>query len=119
MKTLRQFAVILLISFAGELLRQFIPLPIPASVYGLVLMLICLCSGLIKVNDIKETSMFLIEIMSVMFIPAAVGLTDSWQALKPIIWPVILTILFTTVLVMVITGRVTQHVIQNEKGAQK
>lgn len=67
MKFIKQFSIILLITFLGELLHILIPLPIPASVYGLVLMLIALRSGLVKVEHVKETAVFLIEIMPVMF----------------------------------------------------
>lgn len=77
MKYLRQFCIILLISFLGELLHILIPLPIPASVYGLVLMLTALCTGILKLTQVRETADFLIEIMPVMFIPAAVGLLES------------------------------------------
>ena len=73
MKFIKQFSIILLITFLGELLHILIPLPIPASVYGLVLMLIALRSGLVKVEHVKETAVFLIEIMPVMFIP------DFWN----------------------------------------
>ena len=78
MKFIKQFSIILLITFLGELLHILIPLPIPASVYGLVLMLIALRSGLVKVEHVKETAVFLIEIMPVMFIPAGAGLLESW-----------------------------------------
>lgn len=74
-------------------------------------------TGVIKVEQVKETGKFLIEIMPLMFIPAAVGLLDSWNVLKPIWIPVVAITLITTVLVMVVTGRVTQFVIrQNKKG---
>ena len=79
MKFLRQFMIILLLSFLGEVLKMFIPLPIPASVYGLVLMLLCLVTGILKTSQVKEAAFFLIEIMPVMFIPAAAGLIDSWK----------------------------------------
>ena len=79
MKFLRQFMIILLLSFLGEVLKMFIPLPIPASVYGLVLMLVCLMTGVLKTSQVKDAAFFLIEIMPVMFIPAAAGLIDSWS----------------------------------------
>ena len=63
MKYLRQFAIILFISLLGELLRVLIPLPIPASVYGLVLMLLALITGVLKVHQVKEASSFLMRIM--------------------------------------------------------
>jgi len=80
--------IILLLSFLGEVLKMFIPLPIPASVYGLVLMLLCLVTGILKTSQVKEAAFFLIEIMPVMFIPAAAGLIDSWKVLQPLLLPI-------------------------------
>ncbi len=115
MKYLKQFCIILFLSFLGEALRSVIPLPIPASVYGLVLMLGALASGILKVSQVRETSEFLIEIMPVMFIPAGVGLMDSWGVLKPVCIPVLLITVLTTVIVMGTTGAVTQQMIRKEK----
>ena len=115
MKLLRQVALILLISFVGEILKTVIPLPIPASVYGLVLMLIALCSGILRTSQVREAAFFFIEIMLVMFIPAAVGLIDSWASLQPVFWPVAIITIITTILVMVVTGRITQSVIRRER----
>lgn len=114
MKFLRQFCIILFVSFLGELLHILIPLPIPASVYGLVLMLLALCSGILKLAQVKEAADFLIEIMPVMFIPAAVGLLESWSALQSIWLPVIVITILTTVIVMAVTGQVTQRMIRRE-----
>jgi len=115
MKFLRQFCIILFVSFLGEMMHILIPLPIPASVYGLVLMLLALCLGIIKLIQVKETADFLIEIMPVMFIPAAVGLLDSWSALQPIWFPVIVITVLTTIIVMAVTGQVTQYMIRRDQ----
>ena len=115
MKFLKQFSIILLISFLGEILHTLIPLPVPASVYGLVLMLAALVTGILKLGQVRETAAFLIEIMPVMFIPAGVGLMESWSSLQPVWLPVILTTILTTVLVMAVTGKVTQAMIGKEK----
>lgn len=112
MKFLRQFMIILLISFLGEILKLFIPLPIPASVYGLVLMLVCLMTGVLKTSQVKDAAFFLIEIMPVMFIPAAAGLIDSWGVLRPLLLPIMVITVVITVLVMVVTGRVAQMIAQ-------
>ncbi len=112
MKYLKQFTIILFVSFLGELLHLVIPLPIPASVYGLVLMLLALCFGILHLEQVKAAADFLIEIMPVMFIPAAVGLLDSWSALQPIFVPVVLITILTTIIVMGVTGQVTQCMIR-------
>ena len=105
MKFLRQFMIILLLSFLGEVLKMFIPLPIPASVYGLVLMLVCLMTGVLKTSQVKDAAFFLIEIMPVMFIPAAAGLIDSWGGLRPLIVPIMVITAVITVVVTAVTGR--------------
>ena len=112
MKFLRQFMIILLLSFLGEVLKMFIPLPIPASVYGLVLMLLCLVTGILKTSQVKEAAFFLIEIMPVMFIPAAAGLIDSWKVLQPLLLPILVITVVITIFVMVVTGRVAQKIAQ-------
>ena len=115
MKYLKQFMVILAFSFLGEVLHQVLPLPIPASVYGLVFMLAALMTGVLKLHQVKETSAFLIEIMPVMFIPATAGLIDSWGILQPVIIPLGIITVVTTVFVMVVTGLVTQGIIRKGK----
>lgn len=115
MKFLRQFSIILFISFLGEILHMLIPLPVPASVYGLVLMLGALVTGVLKIGQVRETATFLIEIMPVMFIPAGVGLMESWSSLQPVWLPVIVITILTTILVMAVTGKVTQAMIGKEK----
>ena len=115
MKYLKQFMVILAFSFLGEVLHQVLPLPIPASVYGLVFMLAALMTGVLKLHQVKETSAFLIEIMPVMFIPAAAGLIDSWGILQPVIIPLGIITVVTTVFVMAVTGLVTQVIIRKGK----
>lgn len=115
MKYLKQFGIIILISFIGELLHSLIPLPVPASIYGLVLMLLALMSGRLGLDDVKETAAFLIEIMPVMFIPAAVGLMDSWDTIRPQLIPYVVITVVSLVVVMAVAGRVTQAVLRRQR----
>ena len=116
MKYLKQFGIILIISLLGEILKELIPLPIPGSVYGLLILLVCLITGILQVSAIRETAAFLIEIMPIMFVPAAVGLLDSWGRLASVFMPVLVIVVCSTVLVMAVTGKVTELVIKKEKG---
>ena len=115
MKFLKQFVIILCISFLGELFHYLIPLPVPASIYGILLMLLCLHFKLFRADEVRKTGIFLIEIMPVMFIPAGVGLMESWGELKAVLVPVLVITLVSTIVVMVVSGRVTQAVIRLEK----
>lgn len=103
-----QFLVILFLSCLGEVLSYIIPFPIPASIYGIVLLFVGLVVGIIPYDAVKDVGHFLIEIMPVMFIPAAVGLMDSWAIIKKSIIPYLIITLVTTVVVMGVAGKVTQ-----------
>lgn len=115
MKYVRQFLLILAISFIGELLKYVLPLPIPASIYGMAILFAGLMTGLIKLEAVKDTGKFLIEIMPLMFIPAGVGLMVSWGRLKPVLVPVCVVTVVTIITVMAVTGRVSQFVIRRDR----
>ena len=119
MKYIKQFLIILSVSFLGEVLHALLPLPVPASIYGLVLMLAELCTGLLKLPQIEKTGLFLVDIMAVMFIPAAVGLVEEWGTLRPILIPVSVITVVVTVIVMAVTGWVTQLIIRAGKSGKK
>lgn len=115
MRYLKQFTIILTISLLGEVLHYFIPLPVPASIYGLLLMLAALLTGVVKRDSVREAGTFLVEIMPVMFIPAAVGLLEAWGVLRPVWLPVAVITVVSTVLVMGVSGLVTQFVIRRDE----
>lgn len=115
MKYLKQVGIILTLSFIGEILYRVIPLPIPAGIYGIILLFLALECKVIKLDQVKDVSLFLIEIMPVLFIPSAVGLMTAWGIIKDN-WLIYITItVVTTLLVMVVSGWVTQLVLRLKK----
>lgn len=115
---LKQFMIISLIALAGELLSFLIPLPIPASIYGIAILHALLISGRLRVESVKEVSSFLIAIMPVMFIPAAAGLLESFSLLSGNLLAYIVILVLSTLAVMAVSGRVTQHVIRSESSKE-
>ena len=115
MKYLKQFLIILAISLLGEVLKAVLPLPIPASIYGMVLMFVFLLTGILKLDQVKDAGKFLIEIMPVLFIPAGVGLMSSWNVLQPVLIPVSVITVITIFTVMAATGLVSQFIIRKDK----
>ncbi len=110
-----QFCTILIVCFIGEILYALIPLPIPANIYGLVIMLLCLAFKIIKLEKIEKTADFLLNIMPLMFIPAAVSLITVWAELKNILIPVIVIVIASTVIVMVVTGKTAEFIIKHDR----
>ena len=108
MKYLSQFCIILGFTLAGEALQRLIPLPIPASVWGLALLFGALCLGVIKPEQVKTVSGFLISIMPVLFVAPAVGIMENWGAIRSHLLPIALLLAGSTFVTFGISGSLTQ-----------
>ncbi len=114
MKYMKQFAIIVTISLIAELMEYLIPIPVAASIYGLLLMLLGLITGLIPLEKVEKAADFIVEIMPLMFIPPTVGIIASVEALKEMLVPLCVIATTSTVLIMGVTGRVSQHIIRRD-----
>lgn len=114
MKFMKQLAIILTISLIAELMEYLIPLPVAASMYGLVLMLVGLTTKLIPLEKVEGAADFLVEIMSVLFVPPTVGIMTSVEALQEMLIPLCVIAIVSTILIMGVTGRVAQHIIRQD-----
>lgn len=119
MKYISQMTIILLITFLGEILQAIIPLPVPAGIYGMVLMLLGLVTKIIPLEKVDETGTFLVEIMPVMFIPAGAGLITGWESLKTMLLPALCAVIPLTAIVMAISGKTAQAVMDMERRRAK
>ncbi len=108
MKYLTQFSIILAISFVAEILAALIPVKIPASIYGLIIMLLALIFKLIKVAQIRETVSFFMQIMPVIFIPAGAAIIIAGDKLRESLFAIIAITAISTVAVIAASGSVTQ-----------
>ena len=121
MKYLKQLMIIMLFSFIGELLNYIIPLPIPASIYGMLLLFIALCTKAVKLEQIEETGEYLLSIMLIFFVPSAVGIMDTFFKYKNSMLQIVVIVIVSTIVVMSVTGLVSQLVVKitNKKGKNK
>ena len=104
MKLVREVLWIIFFTFVGELLNKLLPLPVPSGVYGLILMLIFLMRGLIRLDEVEGAGNFLLETMSIMFLPASVGIMTVSKILMPVLLPYLVIIFLSTFIVMSVTG---------------
>lgn len=112
MKFIRQLSIILTISFIAELMEALIPIPVAASIYGLVLMLAGLVTKIIPLEKVEGAADFLVEIMPILFIPPTVSIMTSADTIKEMLVPLVVISVVSTILIMVVTGRVSQHIIR-------
>lgn len=116
MKFLKQLAIILAISFLGELCRYLIPLPIPASIYGMVLLFVALMTKLIRLDQVKETGTYLVSIMPVLFVCPAVGLIKYWDVVSEHLAAVLIIIVVSLILTFAVSGKVTEAFLSKKEG---
>lgn len=111
---MKQSALIFGFTLLGEALSRLIPLPIPAAVYGLVLLFLALCLKLVKVENVNKVSDFLLTILPILFVSPIVNLIESWGILAPHVIPIALLVLSSTILVFAVAGLVSQAFCRKE-----
>lgn len=104
-------------TLVGEALQRILPLPIPASVYGLVLLFAALCTGIVKLEQVKDVGAFLTSILPILFVAPTVGILEHWDLIAPRLIPIALLIAGSTVLTFGISGTVTR-LISGKGGGQ-
>lgn len=115
MKFLQQILLIFLFSFLGELLRSLIPLPIPASIYGMILLFLALFTGIVKLENIKAAGGFLTSFFPVLFVAPVVSLIDCWDDIKTLIFPILLVMILSAVVCFFVSGKLTQFLMKKRK----
>lgn len=114
MNYLFQFLVILVFSFLGEGLHELLPLPIPASIYGMVLLFLALSLKLVKLEQVKDTGHYLVNIMAVMFVSPAVGLLTCWDVVRENLVSVCVMMVVSLLLTFFVSGFVTKLAMKKE-----
>ena len=115
MKYMIQIGIIATISFIAELLHFFIPLPIPASVYGMVILFVLLCLGAIKLPQVEDVADWMLSVMPIFFIAPSVGLINSFDSIRGQVIPLVFICFISTVVVTALTGLVAQGIIRLQK----
>lgn len=112
MKYIFQLMIILAVSFAGEVLHAVVPLPVPASVYGLIILLILLMTKLVKLSQVETTANYMISIMPLFFIEPSVALMTSFGIVKGSVIPLCIASFLSFASVVIVTGLTSQLVIR-------
>lgn len=122
MKIIKQIGIIFSICWLSVVVESLLPFAFPASVIGMVLLLACLLSGILKVEHIREKSDFLLGNMAFFFVPAGVNVINYLDILKASWLPLLAVCVLTTVITFGATAlsvRLTMCLLQKRKEAAK
>ncbi len=114
MRYLLQAVIIAAVTFAAELIKYFVPLPVPASIYGLLLLFALLKSGILKLEQIEDVGNLLLEMMPLLLVPASVSVLTALDAIQRMLLPVLVMGFIGTTAVMLVTGLLSQWIIRRK-----
>lgn len=118
MNTVLQLGFYLALSYLGEQVARNLPFPFPGSVVAMIFLFILLVFKLIKLEQLEQSSGFLLANMGLFIVPAAVGLLESVGLVSDQLWAFLAVVFLTTVITMLITMLVTHLLIKLQKGKQ-
>ncbi|REH98266.1 antiholin-like protein LrgA [Staphylococcus felis] len=109
---LHQVLVMALILFVSKIIESFMPIPMPASVIGLVLLFILLCTGIVKLGQVESVGTALTNNIGFLFVPAGVSVVNSLGVLSQSPFLIIALIIVSTLLLLVCTGFASQIILK-------
>jgi holin-like protein len=115
MKIFREAIIVLGIYLLGEIISRWFSLPIPGNILGMLILLVLLCTKVIKVEKVENISDFFLEHLAFFFIPAGVGLLNSFTSIKDSLLLIILLCVVTTAIVIVTTGLIVQFIMNLQR----
>ena len=107
----KEFAVLASLYMLGDFLSHWLGLLLPGSIVGMLLLLILLFSGILKLEQIEKLSDALLRHLNLLFLPAAVGIMVYAKNFSGNIIEILLIVLFSTVVVLAVTGKTVDWVI--------
>lgn len=112
MKIFRESLIIICIYLLGEIISKGLNLPIPGNIIGMIILLILLCTNIIKVEKVETLSSFFLDHLAFFFIPSGVGLLTSFDIIKSSLIQILLICIIATSLVIVVTGLIVQALVK-------
>ena len=104
MKIIRQIGIIFTVCWLSQVIAEFLPFDFPASVIGMIFLLICLLTGMLKIEHIQEKSDFLLGNMAFFFVPAGVSIMNYFDILKSSAVQLLIICIVSTVITFAVTA---------------
>ena len=110
MKITRELGWIMFALWIGYILHHILPFPVPANVYGMMVMFILLKTKALPLNKVEDTSVQLLKHMELFIIPIVASLVKDIHLIFNDFWRIILVLLITNIITVVVAGSVVQFI---------
>lgn len=119
MEILKGYLIIMVCLLWGELISKGFRIIIPGNVIGMIILFTTLLTGIVKLSDVEEVGIGLIKNLSFFFVPVGVGVILYFDIISKSAVPILASIVFSTFIVLIITGHITQKIMRNGKKVEK
>lgn len=110
MKIYFQLLIIFGFSFVGDTLSNSLHLPVPGSILGMIFLFLALQFKVLKFTDVDEVGSFLINNMTILFLPAGVGIMAKWSLISDFWWQIALIVLLALIVNVFVLGHLVQFI---------
>ncbi|EKF51499.1 CidA/LrgA family protein [Lactococcus garvieae] len=110
MKIYFQLLIIFGFSFVGDTLSNSLQLPVPGSILGMIFLFLALQFKVLKFTDVDEVGSFLINNMTILFLPAGVGIMAKWSLISEYWWQISLIVLVALAINVFVLGHLVQFI---------
>lgn len=105
-----QLLIIFGFSFVGDTLSNSLHLPVPGSILGMIFLFLALQFKVLKFTDVDEVGSFLINNMTILFLPAGVGIMAKWSLISDFWWQIALIVLLALIVNVFVLGHLVQFI---------
>lgn len=108
---IKEFFIVLGALFLGYLISGALNVPIPSNVLGFLVLLLALCTGLLKVKHVEKVSDFIIRHLSIFFVVPTVGIMVHFQLIYSQFIKILVPLMLSILLGYLAAGKVTEMII--------
>lgn len=110
MKIYLQLLIIFGFSFIGNVISNVFRLPVPGSILGMILLFLALQFKLLEFRHVDEAGSFLINNMTILFLPAGVGIMAKWNLISHFWEQILLIVVGALIINMLILGKLVEWI---------
>ena len=110
MKIYLQLLIIFGFSFIGNVISNVFRLPVPGSILGMILLFLALQFKLLEFRHVDEAGSFLINNMTILFLPAGGGIMAKWNLISHFWAQILLIVVGALVINMLILGKLVEWI---------
>ncbi|MFH0153171.1 CidA/LrgA family protein, partial [Pseudomonas aeruginosa] len=116
MKIYLQLLIIFGFSFVGNVISNTLNLPVPGSILGMIFLFLALQFKLLKFADVDEAGSFLINNMTILFLPAGVGIMAKWNLISHFWLQIVLIVVIALILNVLVLGKLVEWIKKKFEG---